>query len=94
MTFAWVAGDGMLNNKWVAHLPHYLQVLEKWSNILCPEHKTVYILGSQIDGVDLLAIGIDHFTVASMQAIREPFAIESRDIGFVAGRDDHGLVFF
>src|SRR5207248_9990931 len=80
----WLASDGMLNKEWISHALHFYQMFEKWSNILGPKHKTLHAFRSQIDRVDLLAIGIGHLAVASFQTVHKPFAIEGGYICFIA----------
>src|SRR5689334_6372581 len=79
----WIASNGMLNYEWISHSPHFYEMFEKWTNILGPKHKTLYIFGSQTNHVNLLAIGIDHLAIASSQTVHKPFAIKGRYICFI-----------
>src|SRR5215469_2180575 len=85
LQFAWIARDRMLDNEWVTSLPDFWKMPEEWTDVFGPEHEAVHVLRREVDGIKLSTVGIDRLAITGPQTVHEPFAIEGRDIGSVAG---------
>ena len=88
--FARVAGDRVLDDKGKAARGEGGQVAEKGADVFCPEHEAVDVAGAEADARDLAAVGVPDEAEAGAQAVHQPVAVKGRDVGAVAGRDDHG----
>jgi len=63
---------------------------EERRGVAGPEDDAVHLIPVKRDLGNLAVIGIDRATATFGHPAKEPVAVESRDIGAITGRDDHG----
>src|SRR5262249_42508057 len=84
--------DGVLHDERKTVTTHLLQMAEERTGVLGPEDKSINVVRKKRDRLNLLRISVPRLAIPGAQTVDEPVAVKRRYVGFVARRDNHGLL--